>query len=236
MNKRIAVSILFALVFVCVIGGNLNADTVEQTLTKEFPRAKFDSIKPTNIKGVFEVIKGSDIIYFVPDPGYLIIGDIYNKEGRNVTEERKGELFAENAKNLPLDKAIKVGNGKNIVVEFTDPDCPYCRTASAFLGKRKDVTRYIFFFPVPMHRDAENKIKYIFCAADRVKAYEDAMQGKLDDQKYEKCSKPEAAELLELHEEIGRKMRVSGTPFFIINGKKSVVGANIPEIEEALAK
>jgi thiol:disulfide interchange protein DsbC len=87
-----------------------------------------------------------------------------------------------------------------------------------------------------MHHDAENKIKYIFCAADRAKAYEDAMQGKFDDQKYEKCAKPEAAELLELHKQIGLKMRVRGTPFFIINGKKSVVGANIPELEEALKK
>jgi thiol:disulfide interchange protein DsbC len=234
MKKRTMMSILFALVFVSVICGNLRAETVEQTLTKEFPGADFDVIRQTDIKGVYEVIKGSDIIYYVPDPGYLIVGDIFDKEGRNVTEEKKGELFAASAKNLPLDKAIKVGNGKNTIVEFTDPDCSYCRTASSFLGQRKDVTRYIFFFPLPMHHDAENKIKYIFCAADRVKAYEDAMQGKLDDQKYEKCSKPEAAELLELHKENGRRMRISGTPFFIINGKKSVVGANIPEIEEAL--
>jgi thiol:disulfide interchange protein DsbC len=230
------VSILFALVFVSVICGNLRAETVEETLTKEFPGADFDSIKPTDIKGMYEIIKGSDVIYFVPDPGYLIVGDIFEKGGRNVTEERKGELFAESAKNLPFDKAIKVGSGKNTIVEFTDPDCSYCRTASSFLGQRKDVTRYIFFFPLPTHQDAENKIKYIFCAADRVKAYEDAMQGKLDDQKYKKCSKPEAAELLELHKQIGQKMRISGTPFFIINGKKSVVGANIPEIEEALKK
>lgn len=236
MKKKTVVSILFALVFVSVICGNARAETVAETLTKEFPGADFDSIKPTDIKGMYEIVKGSDVIYFVPDPGYLIVGDIYDKEGRNVTEERKGQLFAESAKTLPFEKAIKIGSGKNIIVEFTDPDCAYCRSASSFLEKRKDVTRYIFFFPLPMHQDAENKIKYILCAADRAKAYEDAMQGKLDDQKYEKCSKPEAAELLELHKEMGRKMRISGTPFFIINGKKSIAGANIPEIEEALKK
>ena len=236
MKRKIGVSIFFALVFVSVICGNLRAETVEETLTREFPGADFDIVKPTDIKGMYEIVKDTDIIYYVPVPGYLIVGDIYDKEGRNVTEERKGELFAASAKTLPLDKAIKIGNGKNIIVEFTDPDCPHCRTASAFLEKRKDVTRYIFFFPLPMHQDAENKIKYIFCAADRAKAYEDAMQGKFDDQKYEKCSKPEAAELLELHKQIGRKMRINGTPFFIINGKKPVVGANIPEIEEALKK
>ncbi|MGO9136202.1 MAG: DsbC family protein [Syntrophales bacterium] len=236
MNKRTIASILFAFVLVFVICGSLRAETVEETLRKEFPGADFDAIKQTDVKGVYEVIKGSDIIYFVPDPGYLIVGNIYDKEGRNLTEERKNTLFAESAKKLPLDKAVKVGNGKNIIVEFTDPDCPYCRTASSFLGQRKDVTRYVFFFPLPMHEDAENKIKYIFCATDRAKAYEDVMQGKLDNQKYEKCLKPEAAKLLEIHKQIGQKMGISGTPFFIINEKKSVVGANIPEIEEALKK
>ncbi len=236
MNKRAALRILFALVFVFVIGGKAYAETVEETFTREFPGVDFDSIKKTDIKGVYEISKGPEVIYFVPDPGYLIAGDIYDKGGRNVTKDRRAELFALSAKNLPLDKAIKVGSGKNTVVEFTDPDCPYCRAASAFLQKRKDVTRYIFFFPLPSHQDAENKIKYIFCAADRVKAYEDAMQGKLDDLKYEKCSKPEAAELLELQKEVGQKMRINATPFFIINGKKAVTGANIPEIEEALGK
>ncbi len=236
MNKRTALCVLFALAFVFVICGNLYAETVEETFAREFPGADFDSIKKIDIKGIYEVIKGPEVIYFVPDPGYLIVGDIYDKDGRNVTEDRRGELFAQGSKGLPFDKAIKIGNGKNTVVEFTDPDCSYCRAASAFLEKRKDVTRYIFFFPLPSHQDAENKVKYVFCAADRAKAYEEAMQGKLDDKKYEKCSKPEAAELLELHKEIGRKMRISGTPFFIINGKKTVTGANMPEIEEALGK
>ncbi len=38
----------------------------------------------------------------------------------------------------------------------------------------------MFFLPLPMHKDAENKVKYIFCANDTSKAYEEAMQGKLD--------------------------------------------------------
>jgi thiol:disulfide interchange protein DsbC len=87
-----------------------------------------------------------------------------------------------------------------------------------------------------MHPDAENKVKYIFCAEDKAKAYEDAMKGKLDDQKYEKCEKPEAIALLNLHKEIAGKMGINGTPFFIVNGKKSIVGANTPEIEAALIK
>ena len=28
---------------------------------------------------------------------------------------------------LNLDKALKIGTGKTTIIEFTDPDCPYCR-------------------------------------------------------------------------------------------------------------
>ena len=31
-------------------------------------------------------------------------------------------------------------------------------------------------------------------------------------------------------------MGINGTPFFIVNGKKAVTGANTPEIEAALIK
>ncbi|HUH65462.1 MAG TPA: DsbC family protein [Syntrophales bacterium] len=236
MNKKTILSICFVCLLLFMVCGTLHAETVEETLVKNFPGADFDSIKPTDIKGVYEVVKGSEIIYYVPDPGYVISGDIFDKEGVNITERRRNELAAAKAKGLPLDKAIKVGNGKNIVVEFTDPDCSYCRAASSFLSQRKDVTLYIFFFPLMSHQDAENKIKYIFCAKDRAKAYEDAMAGKLDDQKYEKCSKPEATDLLKLHKEIGQTMGIKGTPYFIINWKKQVMGANVEEIEGALEK
>ncbi|HEX2965069.1 MAG TPA: DsbC family protein [Syntrophorhabdaceae bacterium] len=210
---------------------------IEDVFKKAFPQVPFDSIKLTDIKGIYEVTRGSDIIYFLPENGYVIAGDIINKDGKSLTQQRKAELVADKAKDLPLDKAIKIGNGKNIIVEFTDPDCPYCRKASEYLEQKKDLaTRYIFFLPLPMHPDAENKVKSIFCAQDKAKAYEDAMKGKMDDQKYEKCDKPEAVALLNAHKQLAQRLGITGTPHFIINGKKSITGANTPEIEAALAK
>ena len=211
-------------------------EMVEETFKKTFPRVPYDAIKPTEVKGLYEVNKGTELIYYFPDTGHIFIGDLISKEGKSVTAERKGELVLEKIKDIPLDKAIVVGNGKNTILEFTDPDCPYCRKASEGLAQLKDVKRYIFFFPLPMHPDAENKAKYIFCAEDRAKAYEDAMKGKFDDMKYEKCEKPEAVALLNLHKEIGTKVGVTGTPLFIVNGKKMITGANIPQIEAAFIK
>jgi len=209
------------------------SQTIEDNFKKLFPNIPVESISPTEIKGVYEIIAQNQIGYFAPEPGYLILGEIIDKNGANLTAKRRNENIASKARDLPLDKALKIGNGKNTILEFTDPDCPYCRRASSFLSQKTDVTRYVFFLPLPMHKDAENKVKYIFCANDTSKAYEEAMQGKLDGQKYEICKKPEIDELVKAHKDASKKMGISSTPFFIVNGR-AISGANRPEIDKAL--
>lgn len=216
------------------VSAGLCAEAYEDAFRKAYPQIPFDSMRPTPVKGLYEVSKGGDIIYFFEEKGLLFVGEIVDGTGRNLTEERKSEILVANVKKIPLDKAIKIGNGSQTVIEFTDPDCPYCRRAASYFESRKDVTRYVFFFPLPSHKDAENKIKYIFCSSDRAKAYEEAMKGKLDTQKYTVCKKQEAVDLLNAHKQIGSQIGVNGTPMFIINGKDLVIGANFPAIEAAL--
>lgn len=232
MRKRLITLILIGF-FLTLSPALAISQTIEDNFKKLFPHIPVESISPTEIKGVYEIIAQNQIGYFAPEPGYLILGEIIDKNGANITAKRRNENIASKAKNLPLDKAVKIGNGKNTILEFTDPDCPYCRRASLFLSQKADVTRYVFFLPLPMHKDAENKVKYIFCANDTAKAYEEAMQGKLDNQKYEICQKPEITELVKIHKDASIKMGISSTPFFIVNGKP-ISGANTPEIDKSL--
>lgn len=212
------------------------AETAEESFKKMFPRFQFDLIRESEIKGVYEVIKGTEMGLFAPEPGYLIIGDfqMINRDGKNVAEEKRHGIVLSKARSLPLDKALKVGSGENTVIEITDPDCPYCRRAAAFLEKRSDVTKYIFFLPLPYNKDSENKIRYIFCAEDRTKAYYEAIHGKLDGKQYEICKSQDVADLLNVHKDITAKLGISGTPFFIINNSIVVVGADFKKMEEAL--
>lgn len=232
MRKGIKLSIL--LWFVCVLLPlPLFSETVDDQFRKLFPNIPVQSISPTDIKGVYEITAQNQIGYFAPEPGYLILGEIIDKNGVNITAKRRNEGIAAKAKDLPLDKALKIGDGKNTILEFTNPDCPYCRRASSFLQQKADLTRYIFFLPLPMYKDADNKVKYILCADDRAKAYEEAMQGKLDSKKYEVCQKKEIDDLVSVHREASKKMGINSTPFFIVNGKP-VSGANQGEIDKAL--
>ena len=214
----------------------LQAATPEESFRKSFPDVPLESITPTDIPGIYEIVAGGRIAYYASGPEYLIVGEIMTREKKNLTQARNNELQAKKFKDLPLEKAVKIGSGPNTVIEITDPDCPFCRKASEFFAKRSDVTRYVFFYPLAqLHPKAEAKVQYILCAQDRAKAYEEAMTGKLDEMKFTPCDDAAVTELAKIHKASGEKVGGAsiGTPLFMIDGQV-VKGANIPQIEGIL--
>ncbi|MFB3925442.1 MAG: DsbC family protein [Syntrophales bacterium] len=224
--------ILFAVTAILlVVYAGAEALTPEESLKKNFPGLSFDGFRPCAVKGLYEVTAGTQIYYYSPEAEILILGEMVTKDRRNLTRERKLEVITGKIKEIPLEKALKIGSGKNQVIEFSDPDCSFCRKASEFLAKRVDVTRYVFFFP--LSERSEKKIRYILCSRDSTKAYKEAYEGKLDEVKFETCKDEKVEEMLKAHRETGRRLGLEGTPFFFINGK-AVSGANLPLIEKLL--
>jgi len=211
------------------------AATPENLFKKDFPNVKFQSFKSSQVPGVYEIVVDGRVIYYSPAANSIILGQIISKDGKNYTKDKELELLSAKLKELPLDKALKFGEGKNTVIEFTDPDCPYCRQAEEFLSSRSDITKYVFFVPLPSHTDSVPKIRYIFCSRDKKKAFDEAMSGKLDEMKFETCSDPKVDELLKSHEQIAAKMNITATPMFFINGVP-VRGADIQAMEKLLTK
>jgi thiol:disulfide interchange protein DsbC len=233
VTKKIFLFLLALSFFVSVPAATAQTPTPEESLKKNFPSLSYDGFRPSPVKGLYEVSSGSRILYYSPEAGIIIMGELIDKEGRNLTRERKIEILSGRLKDLPLDKALKIGSGKNVVVEFSDPDCFFCRKASEFLSKREDITRYIFFFPLSPR--SEIKIRCILCAKDPAQAYKDAYSGKLDDVKPDDCKDTKAEETLKTHREAGAHLGIEGTPFFFINGK-AVSGADMPLMEKLLGE
>jgi len=91
---------------------------------------------------------------------YLFDGSVIDvKSRRDVTEERRRQLFAIEFDKLPLDLAVKKvkGNGKRKLAYFTDPNCGFCKRLEKELGKISDATLYIFLYPI-------SKARMISCA------------------------------------------------------------------------
>jgi thiol:disulfide interchange protein DsbC len=236
MNIRIKAFLTLCVLMVIMTGATLQAATSEESFRKSFPDIPLESITPTDMPGLYEIVTGGRIAYYAPGPEYLIIGEIVTREKKNLTQARNTEIQGKKFKDLPLEKSVKIGSGPHTVIEITDPDCPFCRKASAYFATRNDVTRYVFFYPIAaLHPKAEEKVRYILCAKDKAKAYEEAMTGKLDEMKFTPCDDAAAAELLKIHKEIGEKVGGAsiGTPLFMIDGQV-VKGANMPQIEKIL--
>jgi len=138
------------------------------------------------------------------------------------------------ASDFDFSKAVTIGNGSKIVLEFTDPDCPFCRKASKYFESRKDLTRHIFFYPLPRHPKAKEKAQYILSQFDKGNAYHEIMSGQLDRESVFKIN-PKGVKLQAEQFLIAKKAKIDSTPTFIINGR-IIEGFDLKKIEEALGK
>jgi thiol:disulfide interchange protein DsbC len=198
---------------------------------KSFPKNNFESITPTAINGVYEVYTGNQIYYYMPKDDVIIYGPLISKDGVNITRESSLKKMAQKMASLPLDSALKIGNGKTTVVEFIDPNCHFCRESYKFFTQHKDVTIYAFFFP--LSKESADKTKYILCSKDVAKAYDDALSGKLDNTQLAACTDKKVDETVKAHMKFASQIGLRGTPLFYIKGQV-VDGFDPPTIEKLL--
>ncbi len=240
--KRMA--LLIGLVALGSMAANLQAEEPEHpqqmiaAKIKEIAAINVETVVKTPIEGIYEIVanQGSVIFYYAPKSELIIFGEIFDKYKKSLTQEKRDQLQTQKLADIPLDKAIKIGTGKNKVVEFSDPDCPYCRQAAEYF-KNKDVTKYVYLIPIPqLHPKAEEKAKYILAAADKAKAYDEVMSGAKDkDDLSQQTISSEVNELFQAQQNVGKAIGVTGTPVFWINGKY-VPGANLKMFDTLLTK
>lgn len=182
--------------------------------------AKADSVRQTPYSGLFEVRTGGDIIYTDRKGEFLFVGNILNsKTYENYTKARIDEVNKIKFSDLPTDYAMKVvkGDGKRVMAIFEDPNCGYCKRFRASTLKEIDnVTIYTYMYNI-LSEDSAIKSKNIWCAADRVKAWDDWMlENKQAAAAPANCNHPN-----EKVSELGRKLRITGTPtIFFADGSR----------------
>jgi thiol:disulfide interchange protein DsbC len=227
--------LLFAGAMLLLLSGCSPAQKIspEEQFKKSFPQHSYETITQTSAKGVYEVYNGSQIFYYLPDGDMIFVGSMISKDGINLTQESSVKKMTSKMAGLSLEKALKIGGGKTPVVEFIDPDCHYCRLSYAyFAGRMKDVTLYVFFYP--LSQESENKIRHIFCAADKAGEYAKVLSGKLDEKEpLNLCGDKDAEALIAAHREASAKIGVRATPLFYIKGQV-VPGFDRPVIEALL--
>jgi thiol:disulfide interchange protein DsbC len=231
-KKTLAQAIAAGLLFSAAAQAN-EADVkkaVESILGKN---AKVDSVRKAGVLGLYEVVVGGEIAYVDEKANYLIFGNIVDvKAKKDLTEERKLKLAQIKFSDLPLDLAIKQvkGNGKRVIATFEDPNCGYCKKLAKELVGMTDVTIYTFLYPI-LSPDSLEKSKAIWCASDKVKAWNDWMVNN---------SAPAAAKCdssaVDKTVALGQKLNIRGTPtIFFTDGNRTPGYMPVAQLEKAIA-
>lgn len=228
MRSKFLICLLSGFIFAgaALADTKMGADevAVKAAIQKNFPDIKLDSLQKTRYGGLYEaVMEGSQVFYTDKSASFILIGSLIDgKTQRNVTEDRMRDLLQVKFDTLPLESAIKQvkGNGSRKIAVFSDPDCPYCRKLDAELEKVTDVTIYTFLFPIAsLHPQAGDKSRAVWCAPDRVKAWEELIKKGTVPQTGGKCENP-LAKIAAL----GQKLKITGTPTIIFADGMRVPG------------
>ncbi len=194
---------------------------IKKDLQSKFPDAQSMAVTKLPYGNLYEVVADSEYVFYTDEKvSFIMHGNLFDgKNQKNLTEVKMRELQKAQFDKLPFDNAIKVvkGNGKRIVAVFSDIDCPYCRRLEEEFAKITDVTIYTFLYPIDsLHPDAARKSRAVWCAPDRVKAWDDLINKKAEPKNPGTCDNPIAKTV-----ELGAKLGVRGTPaIFFADGKR----------------
>jgi thiol:disulfide interchange protein DsbC len=199
-----------------------NPDVVKKDIEKKFPDIKVEKVTKTNFSGLYEIYANNEIFYTDEKTTFLVLGNILDTQTRtNVSEARLAKLNVIKFDELPFDQAIKLvrGNGSRRMAIFEDPNCGYCKKFEQDLNTMDNITAYIFPYPI-LAPDSMDKSKAIWCAPDKLKAWQDAMLRSTLPTNKGTCDNP-----IEKNVALGQKFRLNGIPVTFFEDGERLAGA-----------
>lgn len=137
------------------------------------------SVKPTPVPGLFEVVVDRKVMYADKNANFLVQGDIIDlSKNVNLTLERRNELMHVDVAQLPKNGLVKTvnGSGSRVLYTFEDPNCGFCKRLTPQLAQVKDVT--IITYPVAiLGPDSLIRSQHTLCSTDPEKTWRQHMTG-----------------------------------------------------------
>ena len=210
------------------------AAAVKKTLEQKFPGAPVRYVAKSGHFGLYEALIGDQMIYTDAKANQVIVGSIIDVNSRqNLTEAKVRKLNRVAFDKLPLELSfVRVkGNGARKLVIFSDADCPFCHRLEKEFKNLDNVTIYTFLYPIDqLHPDAARKSRQIWCAPDKVKAWDEFfVSGTVPDNPGD-CGDP-----IERTQALGNSMKITATPTLVFADGSVVPGAlPLAQIEKEL--
>jgi len=202
--------------------------TQDAAQVKKLLEKKFEGVVIGNVTkspfGFYEVMFDDQLVYTDAKVTYVLVGNLYDTATKkNLTDAKMRELSRVSFDSLPLELAMKKvkGNGSRKLAIFSDADCPFCARLENELKSIDNVTIYTFLYPIDqLHPDSARKSRMIWCAPDKVKAWDSFFASGTLPQNGGDCDNP-----LTATHELGQKMRVTATPTLVFADGSVIPGA-----------
>ena len=194
-----------------------------------FAGVKPENVQTTPVPGIFEVLRGSDILYMTRDGQYAFTGDLYQVPTRaNLTEVHRRELRRKLIDAVPESRMVVFSppQPKYTVTVFTDVDCGYCRALHRQIADYNRLgvrVRYVFYPRTGPDTESWHKAEQVWCSADRKAALTRAKLGETLDAPV--CANTPVAQEYELGKAIG----LEGTPGIVAANGAMVGGYLSPD-------
>jgi thiol:disulfide interchange protein DsbC len=190
---------------------------------------KPENVQTTPVPGIFEVLRGSDILYMTRDGQYAFTGDLYQVPTRaNLTEVHRREMRRKLIEAVPESRMVVFSppQPKYTVTVFTDVDCGYCRALHRQIAEYNRLgvrVRYVFYPRTGPDTESWHKAEQVWCSADRKAALTRAKLGESLDAPV--CANTPVAQEYELGKAIG----LEGTPGIVAANGAMVGGYLSPD-------
>ncbi|MGM9489650.1 DsbC family protein [Ideonella sp. YS5] len=197
-----------------------SAEAMARQLRAQYPTTRIDSVTPSPVPGLYEVVMGKNVAYVEPTGRYFVFGRVWDmQQRRDTTADRLGAIDKVDVSSLPREQALTWtrGTGRRVLHVLADPQCGYCRKLERTLAQLDDVTVHVYVLSI-LGPESRRIAAGVWCAPGREQAWRDWMVNGLQ---------PPAApagcptEGLDQVERAAKAMGVQATPtLFSADGRK----------------
>ncbi len=211
----------------CIECHKLEKKDAETIVKKAVANGTVTDVKMSPIKGVWQIdvetADGKRGALYIDFSKKFLIAQLIPVEALDRQQPPKKVDFSK----IPREHAVYLGSktAPNVVVVFSDPDCPYCRELHKIMKqvieKRKDIAFAIILNPLPMHKDAFKKAQSVQCSSS-LEMLDDAFSGKVVP---EPTCPPDQ---IEKNKALAQSLNLNGTPAMVRNDGE-VHSGSMPE-------
>lgn len=215
MKKFIQSLLVGSLLLSPMVSAEADTNALKKILAEKMPSLKIDSITPSEIKGLYEVMAGANIYYVSEEGRYLIQGRMFDLvDKKDLTEEKLAVAKAVLINAVPEEEMIifKAPMQKYVINIFTDIDCGYCRKLHSEIDQYMAAgitVQYLFFPRAGKGSESYKKAVSVWCADDKNAALT-AAKSNSNPPPEKTCKNPVDAQML-----LGDQLGVQGTPMMV---------------------